>query len=644
MAKKTRILILGDELGLAEPLQQALEKAGHEVESVLVPDEAFPVLAQRGADYIFADCMLQGGMNGIDFLVHVRENFKNVKAKYVLMSGVFTDKTFMREAVERTGALAFLEKKANFDFAQAVKLVQAPAEKPGSPGGAPAHGRKLLYQMFAKDKVSNREKRKIIESLEEVSGFDLPFIYSLLVETGSSGYLNIYEGKGSVSGISFSNGDIVNVDVDDEKTFLGEMLIQSGYVLPEDVQATLKERADRRMGFRMIRAGRLSPHALDLVLTEQMNIRLSRTISDQTIRINFAAADVERAGPYIDSERLQDFLHDWIASKISVNWLKGLYIQLASNAIQVVPSFKSDHPALQTGLVKALPGVVPKLTAGTTLTHLLSEPDYSETAVYKCIHFLLTKGLLIFGDKTAFRSEADQLQVLRKISGDIQGKTPFEIIDFLQLDGDPDQDLSHLLGQAPADERGAARKAWNELSKKIQDACRHTADTQARDQIARSSADKTAEAKLQAAKLMEDARKALSFNQFAAALKTLLDAQALQPTIEHLHTLLAWAKLGSLDPAAKSLPLLKEIEFEIVQVPAEERYDAHYSLVLGLFHKAKGDVMGARKHIERALALNSQLMAARRELSAIDAQLKKEKDIFGGMDLKNLVGGLFGRK
>ena len=84
------------------------------------------------------------------------------------------------------------------------------------------------------------EKKKLIESLEEVHGFDLPFVYSLLVESKSSGHLNVVgRENGDVSGISLSNGVIVQVDISDQSTYLGRLLIDSGFVSNEDLDGGL---------------------------------------------------------------------------------------------------------------------------------------------------------------------------------------------------------------------------------------------------------------------------------------------------------------------------------------------------------------------------------------------------------------------
>jgi CheY-like chemotaxis protein len=303
---KIKVLIIEDDESLGKALLEILTRGGHQAFLAARPDEATDILSKNKIDYLFCDCLLPQ-MTGLDYIEKTRKTFPQAKFKTIMMSGIYTDKQFIQEATQRTQALAFLKKP--FEMDQVLSLIKKDPTAPKEDASA----RKLLYSMFSNPKVTARQKRKVIESIEEVSGFDLPFIYSLLVETKSSGYLNIYNADNTVSGISFSNGNIVSIDVDDKTTFLGEMLIQSGYSTPADVQNALRDKNNRRIGSYLIQNNQLSPHAFDLILMEQMNIRVVKTIMDQKIRVNFAAAEVEMTTPSIDSEALLQYLHDWIA-------------------------------------------------------------------------------------------------------------------------------------------------------------------------------------------------------------------------------------------------------------------------------------------------------------------------------------------
>lgn len=638
---KAVILILEDDESVGNALKETLSRAGHQVFLCLRPDEASSTISANKIEFIFCDCLLPQ-MTGVDFITRTRENFPTANFKTILMSGIYTDKSFVQEAVQKTQALAFLKKP--FDMEEVLKLVK----KEEAPKREDSSTRKLLYQVFSNPKITTRQKRKLIESIEEVSGFDLPFIYSLLVETNSSGYLNIYHANGSVSGITFCHGNIVGVDVEDKTTFLGEMLIQSGYALPEDVQNALRDKNNRRIGNYLIQENQLSPHAFDLILAEQMNIRLSRTISEEKIRINFASTEVEMANPYIDSESLMSFLHDWIASKINVNWLKSLYMMWAGYVIVPGPAFSKEDPSFGTSIVKTLEGLGEKLAQRITLNQLLCVQGYNEKAVYKAIHFLLTRGQIVFEQKTSFSSEEEQLQALQKIWTDVQSLNDFGMVDYMEAcsmgTGDARaicNEFLGLLGEMPKNAQSETYKFWTKIKAKAETSAVSASDMKQRAQFREAAARSEAEDKLKANRLMEEARQALQFNQYAKALDMLTQIGGLNPQMQQLHVYNAWAKLGLIDPAKKTFQL-KEIELELMQVSPDERYDALFPFVIGLFNKHKGDVVGARKSLEKAIAIDPSLIVARREISLLDAANKKQ-DILK-MDLKEMVSGFFKKK
>lgn len=637
---KSKILIIEDDSSLGTALKEILSRDGHQVFLVGRPDEASTIIATEQIEFVFCDCLLPQ-MTGVDFLEGVRLNYPNARFKAILMSGIYTDKQFVQESTQRTQAIAFLKKP--FEINEVLKLVKkeaAPREE--------FNARKLLYGMFANPKVTPRQKRKVIESIEEISGFDLPFVYSLLVETKSSGYLNIYNADGSVSGISFCNGNIVSVDVDDKTTFLGEMLIQSGYATPEDVQIALRDKNNRRIGNYLIQNNQLSPHAFDIILMEQMNIRLVRTIVDEKIRINFATADVEMSSPSIDSETLLSYLHDWIASKLSITWLKGLYRMWSGNVIVKTPAFQENAQALDMSLVKSLDGLLTNLDNHMTLNQLLDVKGYSEVAVYKAIHFLLTRGLIVFADKKAFANEREQMQALKKIWADLEGKNNFEVLSYIEngamSSSSPQgvlEEFLSLLGDAPRDSQSEVGKLWSKIRKAADDSVKATNDTQSVTQHKQAALRSEAEAKLRAVALMEEVKKELVMNQFATAADKLAEISKLNPQMPQLHIYSSWQKLGSMDPARKQF-ILKDVELELVQVPPDERYDVLFPFVIGLFSKAKGDMTTARKSLEKCVALDASFMPARRELSLLSAANKKQ-DVFN-MDLKDLVSGFFKKR
>lgn len=637
---KSKILILEDDESMGTALKEALSRDGHEVFWAVRPDEANNILStNKGIEFIFCDCLLPQ-MTGLDFIQQAKKNHSSVNFKVVLMSGIYTDKQFIQEATKATNAVAFLKKP--FDIESILKIVKKETPKREDLGA-----RKLLYQMFANPAVTNRQKRKVIESIEEVSGFDLPFLYSLLAETKSNGYLNIYNADGSISGISYCNGNIVGVDVDDKKTFLGEMLIQSGYATPSDVQTALRDKNNRRIGNYLIQNNQLSPHAFDLILTDQMNIRLVRTIVDSKIKVNFASAEVEMSTPSIDPDMLSNYLHDWIASKISVSWLKSLYVMWSGNTIVKSVTFRHDHPVLSMSLVQSLEGLMTILDAQMTLTQLLDVKGYNEVTVYKAIHLLLTKGLIVFAQKASFANPQEQLNVLNKIWAELDGKNSYEIVAYMEsassgisLEAAVSEFIS-LIGDQPVNKESEVYEKWNKIKTVAEAAVLAAADANKIDKFRQESQKTEAEAKLRAGSLMEEVKKALQFNQYAKALKHIEEVAKLNSQAQQLHLYSAWAKLGGVDPAKKQF-IVKEVELELMQVSPDERYDALFPFVIGLLNKLKGDVVTARKSFEKSVAMDSTFIHARRELSLLMAESKKP-DVFN-MDLKQVVSGFFKKR
>lgn len=643
-----KILILGNELSLGEPLKEAFEQKGHQVFYVLSPDEATNTLSSNRIDIMFVDCMLPK-KSGVDYIVDLKNGGTTIKSKIVLMSGIYTEKHFIQDSLKRTQAVAFIKKEEPFDYSQVFDILDK-LEDNSQVKKEDTTPRKSLYQIFSKSKVSNREKRKVIESLDHVSGFDLPFIYSLLVETKSSGYLNIYRSDGSVSGISFAQGAIVGVDIEDRKTVLGELLIQSGYATPKDVQEAINDKSNLKFGQKLIRGNRISPHAFDLVLTEQMNIRLSRTIVDEKIKINFLATDVELTQPAIDSDLLLEYLHDWISSKISLNWLRSLYVMWSGNQIVKSSTYRTDHPALQLSLIKEVDGLLPIIEKGIAFGPLLDSNQFNPEMLHKAIHFLLTKGLIIFAKKLAAVNEEEQKSLLIKMWGELKDKSEFEILDHIGMGtmiGEISKESFHdeflgLIGPEPSSQNAELNELWHKLRGLVEKSVDISENTSIRIEMKQAQDDKGAESKLAATQLVEEAKQFLLRSQHTAALEKLKKAMGLYPQTSFLRLYMAWAKVGLFNPDVPKIPL-KDVEMELLQVPPEDRYDFSYAFVTGLLQKARQDYASAKKSFEKVIAMNPNFTPARKEIVTVESLLRAKQDILN-MDLKKVVAGFFKRK
>jgi len=646
---RNQILILEDDETQVKALSEAFRREGFTVHATSRPAEAEHILEAHPIGTLIVDCLLPE-ISGVEFVQKIRSKYPEALLDVILMSALFKDPSFIKESLQSTQAKHFLKKP--FELSEMISLVDKPVAISSEPKG-PVSPRKALYELFSREKVGVREKKKAIEALEEIHGFDLPFIYNLLVESKTSGHLNVATTQGVVFGVTFAQGFIVNVDVPDKETYLGKLLLEGGYVYPQDLEKVFQDKAsNKKVGEKLVTNFFVSPHALDKVLSEQMNIRISKTILDQNLNINFVESETELTSPNIAPELFGQFLHDWIVSKLSLEWLKAHFIQWANSTLVKTPHYRADHPALKAPLVHALGGVLDFIVSGLTLNQIIDSQKYQEESVFKTIHYLLTRGLLVFSSSALKLSPSDQHKYYKKLFAQFSGRSKFETYDLLvKMTGVKDsepmlalREFEKILGSAPSSEQKEQFSLYQQLRTLSLQAC-EMAKAGGREKLKNEAQRGEVELKLKAASNFDEAKNLLQKSQFRQAFEMLRKVQEMDPQLTHLKVYILWSKIGMLEQEKNRAQALQQLELELLQVPPEEKFDAIYNFVQGLVAKAKNDLPSARKFFEKTIALDSTMMAARRELSILvsAATSAKPTDLFN-RDLKDVVGSFFRRK
>jgi ActR/RegA family two-component response regulator/tetratricopeptide (TPR) repeat protein len=640
---KTRVVILEDDNSLGSAMQAAFEAQGCEVFFTGKASEALESIRKVQPTILFVDCLLPDG-SGADFVESLRKKYPASALDVVMMSGIFTDSAVIQDITRTTQAIGFLKKP--FEMQEALGAVKSlPVNIPKEE----LSPRKALYLLFNKPKVSVREKRKAIEALEEIHGYDLPYLYSLMVETSATGHLNIVGLKGDVLGISFAEGRIVSVDIVDQETQLGNLLIEAGFIRTDDLKEALSQHSSKKLGERLIQGNLLSPHAFNIAMANQMSIRLSRTIVDSTVKVNFVATDIELTHPHVDSDAFSVFLHDWIASKIDIDWLMAHYTQWGDYYLAKSITYTPDHPILKTPLMEHFSGFVDRVTNGQSMNRLIDTGVFADETAYKALHLLVAKGLVTFAGQSVVGDPAERLKVLKKLNAQFQNKNRLEIWDLLLgmtggTDSDPDfviNEFKKLLGPQPEKTQDELSKIHKLLSATLEESNKF-ARTLDREKMKAEIEKKGFEVKIKVASLIDEARTALHKAQYSQAENLLTRAVAIDPGLERVKLYKLWSRLGQSEGIRDKTKILKEVEFELLQIPTEEKFDASYSFVMGLFLKFKGDLTGAKKSFEKAYNMDNNFLAARREIATL-VQRTQKKDVLNA-DLKDLVAGFFKKR
>lgn len=115
-----RVLIVDDNLGLAENIAEILQFDGHSTEVAGSAEEAMPKVAQLSPDLVITDYRLPG-MNGAEFLRRFRGDARHPRAVVI---SAYTDEGTINEAKD-AGAM-FIAKPVDFHLlCQVVRQTDA---------------------------------------------------------------------------------------------------------------------------------------------------------------------------------------------------------------------------------------------------------------------------------------------------------------------------------------------------------------------------------------------------------------------------------------------------------------------------------------------------------------------------------------
>lgn len=638
-----KVIVLEDDPQIVSAFERLFRAERIEAVFFERPDDAREYLARNSVRTLIVDCLLPG-LSGIDFVTSIRKNLSENVLDVVLMSGVFTEGSFVRDAMRSTKAVAFLKKP--FPVTDILPFLKAPEQS----AAQEVIPRKSLYQIFGKVGVTPRQRKKTIEALEELHGYDLPFLYALLVETEASGHLNIINDKDKVYGISFANGSIVGADIPDEDTFIGRLLIESGYITPEELEFILPKKTPKFLGERLIHYHLISPHLFEEVLSRQTFLRLTRTISNENVRMNFVEADVEPTVQQIVPEDFLSILHDWAASKVTADWLAAHFTPWGNSRLKKNPSSKNEQRVREMALISHDDKIFSFITSGLSINQMIESRSFPEGSLYKAIYFLLTSGVVTFSEQSDQQGAGDRSSFLQKTHLQLMASDTTEALNALlamtrTTAARPQivfQEFMQFIGEEPSSKESELRALYQQILQRVQQLTQYMS-TPEYSQAQKSGQQGSAEKRILAMRLFEEAQQSLVKSQFKEAQERLKKVAELDRKISGLAVLKAWSKLGGIEMNPAKLSIIKEVELDLLQIEPEEKLDAYYSFVQGLLYKAKGDYVAGKKSFEKALSLDSNLLVARREISLMQSLSKKQPDLLNS-DIRSIVGSFFGKK
>ncbi|GEM_PF-788990 len=648
-----KVLILDDDITFLTATKEYLVKKGYDVVAVNSAQDAKGFIEAENIQNILIDCLLPAE-SGIDFVKSLRQTPVGKQLnKVILTSAYFTDPSFIKEAFSETGATDFLVKP--FEMEELIAALPPAVGNIDKVDGIRL-SRRRLYEVFSSEKRDPRWLTKLLEKIESLHGFDLPLIYNLILETQVSGFLNLSSEDGRIFGVTFCNGKIVGVDFDDKETFLGKILIEHGFISPGDLESVLMRKGTRKLGEALINEYYISPHALQIAMIEQMGLRLSRTIVDQEVKLNFVRSQIEEQSPYITVDQVGVYLHDWVISKLNLYWLRAQLAEWKYSKIKKHTNFSERLKNIkELVLFKTYSVMFQEIMSEKSLGQLIEKYANEEEVFLKIIYFLLMKGAIYFSDEGGLGSQ-DLATYLDKIESGINSNSEDKWLEIIsQALGVSFQSKSllhdHFLNSLRPFEKNKdtqIKERANKLMLKTEAFFNANSNYDAKRQNESTpKAGPQSKASLPGEVNPLDAVKIhISKNEFDMAYKLLNAISQKGAPIAKYNLYYTWVLLGiqmQKNPNQKVITESNEIKNSFMKITPEEKYDPIYHFLLGLNYKMKGQLEMALRSFEKALALDAQFIFARREMMLLRGDQNKVTPS-GDKDLKSLVGNIFSKK
>ncbi len=641
-----KVLIIDDDKNLGKALSELVDRTGYKAIHVTKPDEALSLLKIQPVHFVLIDCMLPK-MNGRELAVAIRKEVGN-DIPIVMMSGIYKDKVFVKETLQTTGAIAFLAKP--FDLDALAKLlndklkVNLASEESVAP----------LPALMRKNEITQKERVSAVNDSDVIHGFDLPWVYSLLMHPSVSGHLNIINADGEVAGVGFAQGQIVQVNLADSESFFGSLLIENGFIDSQDLNDVLTRNGGKtkRIGEKLVEANVLSPHAIESIVAEQLVIRLSKTISNTSLKINFVRSSDLRIEAALTRTEFARLVDDWVMSKITMDWLKASFVPWMNCTMAKGPEYSPTHRCLTLPILSKMPKLLDELLSGKPFEEILAAHEGQEDWIYRAVQVLILARVVIFDRSVKSSNYEPQRLRLTRLNTELAKQNHFERLgvsnkakeaeikrNYLELAKvlHPDK----LAPEVPADIRELTRQAFE----KINQAHQVLINEKDRSMYVRELEHGSAELILQAEAMIDQGKQYLTKGDVRKANDILSQAANLAPPSTELRLLLLWAKLKSPE-TEKSIDAINKIKDLMAGIPPEERHSSMFYFIRGLMYRVQGDYTNAVKSVQHAVSIDSDFIEARRELNVIKLQAKESSgstDIMKA-DLKDVVGMLFKKK
>ncbi|MBC85950.1 MAG: hypothetical protein CL677_02135 [Bdellovibrionaceae bacterium] len=645
---KYTILIVEDDVTFLSALSEVFSREGYNVVACKDSKDAISQASFRQIHCAIVDCMLPKS-NGVDVIHEIRSMGAEEIPCY-LMSGIFRDRAFAADAKNKTNAIDYLFKPFNVD-----ELVDNVTKQLASTDESVDDLHMSTFLTNTMD--SSRERTKALDQLDSLTGFDLPFAISILLDGESTGQLTITSDGGSVYQVNFQDGKIIGVQSEDGVKRTLDLLIAKGHLFEEDLkEIDVSGKAPAELLQYLVDESYISPHMISIIQTEYILGAIKKLVGREKYQVKFNATEAKEITYSLQTSLFVPLIHEMISEGLETQWLQNFYETWFDIPMVKGPRFSPTHQVLYTPILAQVQGIEECLDKKMSLNAILSERPYRESDLLKAVHLMAIQRLISF-DPTAGPEEVDlqDMERLITLKEQLSNKNAKEIFRFFgagEMVSVPDVERIykevakvHHPDKLRADTNPEKLELVKEIFTQITTAFDVLTNPEKREEFEKQVRQKDAEKQLKAEAILDDGIKELKRGKVGEAIILLEIANEMyQMPMAELY--IQWAKLKQYSDEIAPDGIMQDAKHFFDTFPAEFRKMPEFFLVQGLYHVAKGDNDGAKALFEKALTKDSSFIEARRELSLLKADSKTNptiSEILNG-DLSVVISGIFNKK
>lgn len=637
------VLIVEDDASQRTSLVEAVKRCGYRAVPVGSPEETESIVKIKPIHGIIADCMLPG-KSGVDLVVSLKRNLID-GCGIILISGIYKDKTYAQEATKKTGAKNFYHKPFNIDHLMSdleeilIKFQNIPKLN--------------LHAFLSAESTSSRDRLKSLETVDSICGYDLPFIFGVIMNAKFSGYLNIVDSEQNIYGVSFYKGGLLKIDGESVFELSKELLLSHGFITKKDLSAAdIKKKGD--LVKLLIDAGLISPHAGEEIRKEIVTSELKKVVTSKNININLAPD--RKMIPEYSPVYLSEFMtqiYEIIHKMVPHSYLKAFYKIWETYPLCLTIGREEDTNLLNILALQSFKKMIDQSGDDAKIEKILSKKEFDESVFYSALHLLCITRVVYFNDHVIGKKLEEHEARLRSIYEAVKEKNPIQIFQYFGLGDNPKApDVARVYKEfaksnhpdlLPDSAKEDVKKINHQLLSMVSEAYEVLTDEKKRKLFMDSLKQEDVQKLLETEGLIAEAASLMERGMYSEALPIVEKARIIHPSLRgDLHYV--WAKIAT----SNRLKPSEETYFEEVLnlVPNPDRKNALYTFVSGLLKRSKGNVEGAYNDFKKSLQYDAGFIEARREITKIKNQIKsmRQSNETITSELTSIISNFFGGK